>query len=147
MNELISVDTESIVYQATQVLKNFPQIAGAYLFGSALGKCRHDSDIDIGLILEDIKIGERERAILEADISNSFSPFNGHPYNITLFDLNNTIFCFRVIKEGRLIYVRNPDRVTDVMEDVSRRYADVYPRYKIALEEILSEVMSDVDRT
>lgn len=43
--------------------------------------------------------------------------------------------------------MRNLDRVTDVMEDVSRRYADVYPRYKIALEEILSEVMADVDRT
>lgn len=143
MGELICLDKDAVNSQVAGVLKKFPQIAGAYLFGSSLGACRPDSDIDIGLVVEDIKLNERESAQLEAEIRDSFYPFNGHPYDIILLDLKNSIFCFRVIKEGRLIYARNPDRIADVMEDVSRRYADSYPRYKDALQEIIAEVMSD----
>lgn len=143
MGELIYLDKDAVTSQVTDVLKKFPQIAGAYLFGSGLGACRPDSDIDIGLVVEDIKLDERERAQLEAKIRDSFFPFNGHPYDIILLDLNNSIFCFRVVKEGRLIYAGNPGRIADVVEDVSRRYADSYPRYKAALQEIIAEVMSD----
>ncbi|MDD4238952.1 MAG: nucleotidyltransferase domain-containing protein [Desulfotomaculaceae bacterium] len=143
MGALIHIDQECIKEQAANILKDFPQIAGAYLFGSCLGGCRPDSDIDIGLVLEDIDISERERAQLEASIRNSFYPVNGHTYDIVLLELNNPIFCFKVIKEGRLIYIRNIDRITDVMEIVSRRYADLYPRYRRALQVIIDEVIAD----
>jgi len=143
VGELTYLDKESIRDQVAEVLRGFPQIAGAYLFGSALGACRPDSDIDIGLVLEDINISEREKAQLEAAIGNSFYPLNGHPYDIVLLELNNTIFYFKVIKEGCLIYVRNFDRITDIMEYVSRRYAESYPRYRIALQEIVDEVISN----
>lgn len=143
MGTLICLDKDTIFTQVTSALKKFPQIAGAYWFGSSLGTCRPDSDIDIGLVVEDIKLNERERAQLEAEIRDSFYPYNGHPYDIVLLDFRNTIFFYRVIKEGRLIYAHNPDRITDAMEDVSRRYAELYPRYKAALQEIIAEVMSD----
>jgi len=63
----------------------------------------------------------------------TIEPLNDHPYDIVLLDLKNAIFCFRVIKEGLLVYARNPDRIADVIEAVSRRYAGVYPRYRAAL--------------
>lgn len=143
MGALIHIDQDCIKEQTANILKDFPQIAGAYLFGSGLGVCRPDSDIDIGLVLEDIAINERERAQLGASIRNLFYPVNGHPYDIVLLELNNPIFFYKVIKEGRLIYVRNFDRITDVMEIVSRLYADVYPRYRRALQEIIHEVIAD----
>jgi predicted nucleotidyltransferase len=137
-----NVDKNVITQQVASVLKDFPQVAGAYLFGSALGALRHDSDIDIGLILEDIAMADKDKAQLEAGIANSLSPLNGHVYDVVLLDPGNTIFCFRVIKEGQLIYTKNIGRVTDVIEYVSRCYAEVYPRYRDALEEIISEVIS-----
>lgn len=143
MGELIYIDKDAVSAQVTEILIRFPQIAGAYLFGSSLGACRPDSDIDIGIVVEDSKLNEREREQLEAEIRDSLYPFNGHPYDVVMLDLKNSIFSFRVIKEGCLIYTRNPDRIADVMEDVCKRYADSYPRYKAALQEIIDEVMSD----
>jgi len=52
------------------------------------------------------------------------------------------IFSFQVIKEGKLIYCRDPDRIADVLENVSRCYAEVYPRYRQALNEIMEEIES-----
>lgn len=146
MGNLITLDTEDIAGQVSKTLNSFPHIAGAYLFGSALGACRPDSDIDIGIVLEDVKLSDRQSEHLEAGIANALGSYNGHPYDVTLLDIDNIIFCFRVIKEGRLIFARNHDRVTDIIEYVSRRYADVYPRYRMALEEILEEVIACEDR-
>ncbi|OPX83559.1 MAG: hypothetical protein A4E53_04576 [Pelotomaculum sp. PtaB.Bin104] len=143
MGALIHIDQECVREQVADILKEFPQVAGAYLFGSCLGGCRPDSDIDIGLVLENVDISEREQAQLEASIRNSFHSFDSHTYDIVLLELNNPIFYYKVIKEGRLIYVRNIDRVTDVMEIVSRRYADLYPRYRRALQEIIDEVIAN----
>lgn len=143
LGELVCLDKGAVIAQVTSILKKFPQVAGAYWFGSSLEACRPDSDIDIGLVLEDIKLHEREKALLEAEIKDAFCTYNGHPYDIVLLDLANPIFCFKVIREGRLIYAHNHNRVTDVMEYISRRYAESYPRYRAALQEIIAEVMTD----
>lgn len=139
---LVNIDKGILTQQVANILRDYPQVAGAYLFGSALGALRQDSDIDIGLILEDIVMTDKDKALLEAGIASSLSPLYGHFYDVVLLDPGNTIFSFRVIKEGQLIYKKNIDRVNDVIEYVSRRYAEVYPRYRIALEEIISEVIS-----
>lgn len=143
MGALIHIDQECVKKQVANILKDFPQVAGAYLFGSCLGGCRPDSDIDIGLVLEDINISDREKAQLVASINNLFYPLDGHVYDIVLLELNNPIFCFKVIKEGRLIYIKTAERIADVMEIVSRHYADLYPRYRRALQEIIEEVIAD----
>jgi len=143
VSKVVYLNKDAVSTQVKDVLKKFPQIAGAYWFGSSLGACRPDSDIDIGLVAEDIKLNEKEREHLEGEIRNFFCPYHGHPYDIVLLDLRNSIFSFRVIKEGRLIYACNPDRIADVMEDVSRRYGVSYPRYKAALQEIIVEVLSN----
>ncbi|SHI78330.1 hypothetical protein [Desulfofundulus thermosubterraneus] len=69
-------------------------------------------------------------------------PYEGRPYDIVLLNPERLLFAFRVIKEGKLIYARDMERITDVMEYVSRRYADLYPRYRAALEEIFVGVMA-----
>lgn len=143
MAELARVDINPIVAQVKTVLEGFPEVAGAYLFGSILGDCRPDSDIDLGLILEaGINPDSLEGDRLEAGIALLLPPFEGHAFDIALVNQSKPIFAFRVISEGKLIYVKNRERVTDVMEYVSRKYADLYPRYRAALEEIFAEVVS-----
>lgn len=143
VTELVRVHLESLVERVGAALRGFPQVAGAYLFGSILGACRPDSDIDLGLVLEPgIEPDSVEGDRLEADIALSLPTVEGHPFDIVLLNPEKPLFVFRVIKEGELIYCRNIDRVTDVVEYVSRRYADLYPRYRAALEEILAEVMT-----
>jgi predicted nucleotidyltransferase len=141
--ELIRLNLELIIERIETALRDFPQVAGAYLFGSVLEACRPDSDIDLGLILEpEIKPDSTEGDRLEAAIAFSLPPVEMHPFDLVFLNPEKPIFVFRVIKEGRLIYCRNRDRVTDVIEYVSRRYADLYPRYRTALEEIIGEVMA-----
>lgn len=142
MGNLITLDTNTVTRHVSNVLRNFSEIAGAYLFGSALGKCRPDSDIDIGLVSENIWLTEKEAAQLESKVALSLKPFEGHLYDIAFLSPRHPIFSFRVIKEGKLVYVRDMERIRDLMELVSRRYADVYPRYRLALEEIMAEVVS-----
>lgn len=141
MGKLTKANLPLIIGRVQNALQGFPQVAGAYLFGSILGPCRPDSDIDLGLVLEpetvpDTPAGER----LEAAIALQLSPVDGHPFDVFLLDPRKPLLAFRVIKEGRLVYARNPERVLDVVEQVSRRYADLYPRYRAALEEIIAEV-------
>ncbi|MCG8400442.1 MAG: nucleotidyltransferase domain-containing protein [Firmicutes bacterium] len=141
MADLVTIDHDTIMARVAAVLKDFPQVAGAYLFGSALAKCRPDSDIDIALVPEDIELTEREKMRLEDEVAAHFTPLAGHFFDIVLLDPNKPVFGYQVLREGRLIYDRNHERVTDVMEMVSRGAADLYPRYRAALDEIMAEVM------
>lgn len=143
MVALIRVDIEPVIKLVQTVLEDFPQAAGAYLFGSILGDCRPDSDIDLGIVLEDgIMPDSLEADRLEASIAMLLPPVEGHVFDIVLINQFKPLFAFKIISEGKLVYVKNLERVTDVIEYVSRRHADLYPRYRLALEEILSEVVS-----
>ncbi|MGB9904452.1 MAG: nucleotidyltransferase domain-containing protein [Desulfotomaculales bacterium] len=141
--EMVKIDLEAVARKVRAALENFPQVAGAYLFGSALGNCRPDSDIDLGLVLEPGTDPESAAGYrLEAEISCLLPPFEGHPFDLFLLNPKKPLFAFKVMKEGKLVYCRNRERVTDVLETVSRRYADLYPRYRSALEEIFAEVVA-----
>lgn len=101
MPGLVRVDLEPMIRQVQAVLSGFPQVAGAYLFGSALESCRPDSDIDLGLVLEpEIKPDTKEGDTLAAEVAFSLKPVNGHPFDVVLLDPDKPLFVFRVIKEG-----------------------------------------------
>lgn len=51
MAVLVQLPINEIQEAVAETLPHFPQVAGALLFGSALGSCRPDSDIDLGLII------------------------------------------------------------------------------------------------
>ncbi|MEW6227740.1 MAG: hypothetical protein AB1700_06525 [Bacillota bacterium] len=69
MRELVTVNEDAIRAAVVPVLVRFPQVAGAYLFGSSLGRCRPDSDIDIGLVpTEGAAATEGERESMETSI-------------------------------------------------------------------------------
>ncbi|MCF8009875.1 MAG: nucleotidyltransferase domain-containing protein [Clostridiales bacterium] len=147
MGNMINRDIKAVTEQVNGALSDFHEVAGAYLFGSTLEMCRPDSDVDVGIIPVDFKLSEKERVYLESKILNCLNSSTGFSYDIVVLNLDNIIFSFRVIKEGCLIYSNDPDRVRDFIEQVSRIYAEVYPRYRRALEEILDEVPVYDDRS
>ncbi len=114
--------------------------AGAYIFGSALDYCRPDSDIDVGLIVaNEEKYKDRHRELLTEKVVRDLAPLNGHRFDVVILISNEALFSFRVISGGVLVYVKDLVVVTDFIEKVSHKYREVYPRYRQALEMIVSE--------
>ena len=137
MSSLIKVEVSQIQNKLVPILKSHEQIAGAYLFGSALEACRPDSDIDVGLIMmPDHNISEKELDLIEARILKDLSPLATHHFDLVFLNRQNAFFSYKVIKYGKLIYVRDMDVVTDFTEFVSIKYRKEYPRYRQALETI-----------
>lgn len=138
MRELICLNISKIIERLTPVLKSQEKVVGAYLFGSTLGPCRPDSDIDIGLLLApDISYSEKDAEKIQEEIFEELPHSGSHSYDLVILNYVSAIFAYRVITEGRLIYARDYEAVTDFMEKVSRQRAENYPRYRQALEVIV----------
>ncbi|WP_338825109.1 hypothetical protein MHOCP_06710 [Moorella humiferrea] len=135
---MIRIPTDLIAKTVTQALESREEIAGAYLFGSALELCRPDSDIDIGLVIDPL-YGPPEEYYerIANSIANRLSRLNGHPFDVVPLNIMNSIFAFKVIRNGRLIYNVRPLIVSDFIEKISRQYAENYPRYREALKIIV----------
>ncbi|MGQ9558016.1 MAG: nucleotidyltransferase domain-containing protein [Desulfurispora sp.] len=137
--QLVKTDLPVVAEQVSRVLVDFPQVAAAYIFGSALELSRPDSDIDLGLVLQkDIAPDSQSAFLLEGQIAARLEPVDGRVFDINFIDPARPILAVRIFHQGRLIYCQDRDRLSDVMEQASRLYAEVYPRYRRALEEIFS---------
>ncbi len=140
MSNLVKIKFQSIKDRLNPVLERYPQVAGAYIFGSALDYCRPESDIDVGLIMaNEEKYQDRDRELLNEKIVRDLSPLHGHLFDVVILKSSESLFSFRVISSGALVYVKDLVVVTDFIEKVSHKYREVYPRYRQALEMIVSE--------
>lgn len=139
MATLVELPVHAIREAVAKALPYFPQVAGAVLFGSALGSCRPDSDIDLGLILFP-PCGEPPGwgfARLEADVERKLQPLGGHRFEVTVLSPDQPLFAFKAIREGQIVYIRDEDTVFDFVEKVSRSTAELLPRHQRALREVL----------
>lgn len=130
---LIKIDLEKLNEYIFSKLKQFPEIEGAYLFGSCLEMMRPESDIDLGIIFKENLKSQNVDFIIEK-IYRFLGHFDNHPFDIVSLRDVNTILAFKIIHKGQLVYISNKDSVTDFIEITSKKYSDVYPRYKKALE-------------
>lgn len=141
MPHLVRVDLSAAERRLRSRLAARTDVVGAYLFGSALGPCRPDSDIDAGII--------RSRALdggsdawddlgFAEELADSLGRLDGHPFHITVLSLRAPFLAFAAVHSGRPVLVRDEDVVTDFVEEVALRYRRDYPRYLTALQEINS---------
>ncbi|MBS3975988.1 MAG: hypothetical protein KGZ75_04570 [Syntrophomonadaceae bacterium] len=138
MASLVRIDTAMIAKTVIPILREFQDVAGAFHFGSSLGMCRPDSDIDIALVCIPLEpCREREYERLTNQIINRLSPVDGHPFDLVVLNSLPDIIAFRIIKNGNLIYRNDPGTVGDFIEKVSRRYGENYPRYQEAVRLIV----------
>jgi predicted nucleotidyltransferase len=85
----------------------FPALIAAYLFGSALGLCRRDSDVDLGVIVQpwgDAAVADR----LEVALGS----LEGHPFHVTSLKAES-MFAHKVIRGGRLVFSADEKARTD----------------------------------
>jgi len=114
------------------VLKETAGIAGAYLFGSVLGKMRPDSDIDLAIV--STPGADPFRAA--ADVESRIREIEGHPLQVTILSESGVRFAMEAMSTGQLIYVADEEALTDFMERVSVRFADADYLYRRAMEDI-----------
>ena len=135
---MVRIDEDRIKEAVGSALMDMKEIAGVYLFGSALGLCRPDSDIDIGLVIKPL-YGKPDKYYLDIALAaeTRLDPIDGHPFQVVPLNITDCIFAFNVIRKGRLIYEQDHDAVTDFTEMISRRYGENYPRYIKYLKEIV----------
>lgn len=107
-------------------LAAFQDVAGAFLFGSALDFVRSDSDIDLGLVMRH-GLGSDAAEHLTGRVEAQLGRFGPHPFHVTLLRPEANSFAFRVLGNGELVYVADEARVTDVMEIVGREHDDLEP--------------------
>ena len=141
MKNLVYIDLSEAERLIKPVLEKHPEIIGAYFFGSSLDRCRIDSDIDVGVVLTSkAHLSEKEQDLFIERILSEKSRFGNHLFDITILRESDVFFTHRVIRAGKLFYVKDVEELTDFIEIVSNRYRENYPRYRQALELIALEV-------
>jgi len=134
-SDLDQIEKHRLKAYIEEKIGQFSEIAGIYLFGSALGRMRPDSDIDLGLILVPGAVkSEKELDFFLGKLYLALRNFEGHPFDLVSVRNVDTILAFEILRHGVPLLIKDEAVVLDVVEAISRRYADVYPRYKKALE-------------
>ncbi len=147
MAALVEIDRDQVARQIAEVCAGVPAVVAALLFGSALGRFRPDSDIDVGVVRrevpgEDADARFRAGLRLEYELLRDLGEYGGHAFDVTVLDPAQPLFVMTVLSAGRVCHVSDPDVYTDFLEGVARRYGENAPRYQRALDEILEEPMS-----
>lgn len=140
MATMVRVSRAEILAALSSTLRHLPGVAAVYLFGSALGEMRPDSDIDIGVV----PLAGADPFQIVGDLEGLSPLVGGHPVHATVLDGRDTLFAFQVLSGGELIHCANDETLTDFIERVSLRYADVGPPYEWALRQIYGSVGGEV---
>jgi len=78
---MVQIDEDRIKGAVVSTLTDMKESAGVYLVGSALGLCRPDSDIDIGLVIKPL-YGKSDKYYLDIALAaeTRLDPIDGHPF-------------------------------------------------------------------
>lgn len=102
------------VQEIVQRLAQLPYVNAIILFGSqARGTAREDSDIDIAVITSGATEEQKWNIIEKTDLLD-INAFSRLPLTIQ----------FRVIKEGKTIFVRNKEILESIKLKIIREYLD-----------------------
>lgn len=133
-------DLEAVARHVAGCVSQLTSVAGAYLYGSVLGELHAHSDIDVALVVPETISDDLMASLqLEAEAQLRLGRWKGHPFHVTVLDPRQPLFSFRPLHEGRLVYVGNEQVLTSFLERVARAYADLYPRHRRAVQEVLEE--------
>lgn len=140
MDGLVTVDLKAVEDHIKVKTKHFHHICAIYLFGSVLEQMRPDSDIDVALIADRF-LNDKTAVAIQSEVEETLGCFEGHPFDVTVLHRGSkSLFAFRVLDEGKVVFVGDRDQYTDFLERTARRYGEVNFRYQRALKEVLEDV-------
>ena len=131
---LVTIEKSRIELHVATVARQIPELVAAYLFGSALGPCRPDSDIDLGIILrpgEGTRADDRLEALLDR--------MDGHPFHVSLLRVESA-FAFHVVQSGHVVYSADEVRRLDFLFHCALQHFYDLPHYASALDALRERV-------
>lgn len=115
------------------------ELAAVYLFGSrATGQAHSRSDVDLAVVLEPrLDASRRFRKRLEL-MADACSHLGTDAVDVIVLEDSPSVLAHRVLRSGRVIADRDPQRRVSVAEAVLRRYFDE-ARLRETLDRALAE--------
>lgn len=108
------------------ILKKFPLIQAAYIFGSiASGKERKDSDLDLGIFPRSSEIRNQRLDILQELAKEGFSNVD-----LVFLDTDNIVLKYEAIRQNKLIYQTSDFDRGSTYSFIVRQYLDFLPFLK-----------------
>lgn len=114
---------ERLMGQLKDILRSYPEVAFAYLYGSFAGNLPLH-DIDVGVYLTGI--GEKESTSYSLTLSQTLSREVKVPVDVRVLNFAPVSFVYQVIR-GILISDRNEELRVHVVEETVRKYLDLKP--------------------
>jgi predicted nucleotidyltransferase len=140
---MVQVDRDAVARRIADVCASHREIVAAYLFGSALGDMRPDSDIDVGVILRPCDPSVPDAAFrrelgLVGELEAALGGHAGHRFQVTIFkaSVDQSFFVVNALRDAALAYVADPEALTDFLERVAYLHRRDGPRHWAALAEV-----------
>jgi hypothetical protein len=132
--KLTKTKKEMIINKITQLLEVHQEISFAYVHGSFLQEGDFN-DIDVAVYLKEaIESPLQYELQTEAELMKSLGMFVA---DVRVLNFSPLSFRYHVIKEGRLLMVRDDDIRADFQENTIKHYLDFAPFRKMYLKEVL----------
>ena len=129
----------SIDHAIANVLREFPDVAAAWLFGSeARGDARPDSDVDVALLLKDNAAALDMLPTLGRIAASLEQVAPGRRIDVVLLATQGPIFQHQVLSEGRLVLDVDSVRRVDFESDSYVRYFDFLPTHELAQRQAMT---------
>ena len=112
-----------MLHQLCTQLGREPGVRFAYLYGSALESDRVH-DVDVGVFLHDTAVPQQ--ATITDNLSATLTVAIGLPVDVRVLNEAPLSFLYHVLR-GQLLQCRDEAFLTDMIEDVARRYLDIAP--------------------
>jgi predicted nucleotidyltransferase len=114
---------EDVLAKLRVELAKVSRLRFAYVYGSVLESDRIH-DVDVGIFLDDPMVAQQMN-MMDA-LSVTLSAAVGFPVDILVLNEAPLPFLYHVLR-GRLLLCRDETFLTDMLEDVARRYLDLAP--------------------
>lgn len=112
---------------ANRVFASHPEVSVAYVFGSFL-KSKTFNDVDIGLLLEE---DFQPDALYEARLAGQFEKELGEVFDIRILNGRTLRFLFYILKDARVVYIRDEGRRIRFEQRVITQYMDLKPYHDL----------------
>ncbi len=130
------VDASTLIRSMQLILAADPEVAVAWLFGSAArGTMRPDSDVDVAILFRE-GLAEAAREARLAELASRLEA-SCSPHELELVDLaaQGPVFVHRALVDGKRIVVNDDERRGTFEGESHVRYLDWKPTWDLAARE------------
>lgn len=127
-------DRSQVIDTLSNLLSQEPTIAFAYLYGSFLDGAFHDIDIAMYVCRNE----EDDGRIYVPALTERLGGHLSFPIDVRIVNDAPVSFLYHVLR-GHPLFIKDDGLLTDLMENVARRYHDIAPLLRQSTREAFTE--------